>query len=61
MRKNLTITVTVSQDLLREVNKRCKVADLNRSQWIRKVIRAYLTDQQSPTDADPPAPDSGES
>ena len=41
MRKSLTITVTLSQDFLRELNKMCKAADLNRSQLIRKVIRAY--------------------
>jgi metal-responsive CopG/Arc/MetJ family transcriptional regulator len=61
MRKNLTITVTLSQELLREVNKRCKAEDLNRSQWIRKLIRAHQLNQQSPTNADPPTPDSGES
>jgi metal-responsive CopG/Arc/MetJ family transcriptional regulator len=61
MRKNLTITVTLSQELLREVNKRCEVEDLNRSQWIRKLIRAHQMARQSPTDRDPPAPNSPKS
>ena len=61
MRKNLTITVTLSQELLREVNKRCEAEDLNRSQWIRKLIRAHQTAQQSATDPDPLAPNSPKS
>ena len=51
MRKSLTITVTLSQDLLRKINRKCKAEDLNRSQVIRKVIRAH----QSETPPDLPA------
>jgi metal-responsive CopG/Arc/MetJ family transcriptional regulator len=51
MRKNLTITVTLSQEFLREVNKTSKAEDLNRSQLVRKVIRDYRLTQES----DPPS------
>ena len=34
-------TLTLPKDLLRQLNTRCKKQDLNRSQLIRKTIRAH--------------------
>jgi ribbon-helix-helix CopG family protein len=45
MRKSVTLTLTLPTDLLRELDKRCKLQDLNRSQLIRKTIRAYKAKQ----------------
>ena len=41
MRKSVTLTLTLPKDLLCELNTRCKEQDLNRSQLIRKAIRAH--------------------
>jgi metal-responsive CopG/Arc/MetJ family transcriptional regulator len=59
MRTNLTITVTLSQELLRKVNRSAKAEDLNRSQYIRKIIRAYQIAQQTDPGNDPPSSKSG--
>lgn len=45
MRKSVTITLTLPRDLLRELDKRCKLQDLNRSQLVRKTIRAHKAKQ----------------
>jgi len=41
MRKSVTLTLTLPKDLLCELNTRSKEQDLNRSQLIRKAIRAH--------------------
>ena len=41
MRKSVTLTLTLPKDLLRQLNTSCKEQDLNRSQLIRKAIRAH--------------------
>jgi metal-responsive CopG/Arc/MetJ family transcriptional regulator len=50
MRKSVTITLTLPKDLLRDLNRLCKQQDLNRSQLIRKTIRAYQLAHTPPPD-----------
>ena len=53
MRKSVTITLTLSEELVRKLDKICKQEDLNRSQLVRRIVRAYQEAQ-----SDPPPPKS---
>ena len=54
MRKSVTITLTLSKDLARELNRICKQEDLNRSQLVRRTVRAYQLTQEAQSNPPPP-------
>jgi metal-responsive CopG/Arc/MetJ family transcriptional regulator len=56
MRKSVTITLTLSEDLARKLDRICKQEDLNRSQLVRRTVRAYQLAQEA--QSDPPRPKS---